>query len=140
MTRQKGKHGPSERRRGEPAGTPAPPRTHYDTLGVSARATPDQIRSAYRRAAKLHHPDVNSGPGAQARFADIAAAYEVLSDASRRRDYDAALRDAAAGRLETGHYSWTNVAGTGESRGSEAGRSDLDEMYETFFGRHKAAE
>lgn len=60
----------------------------YETLGVSRQASPNEIRSAFRRLARLYHPDVSSSPDAAARFAEIAAAYRVLSDPGLRAQYD----------------------------------------------------
>ncbi len=63
---------------------------HYEVLGISRDATADQIKSAYRAMAKKFHPDRNpDDPEAEKRFRECAAAYEVLSDPERRRQYDA---------------------------------------------------
>jgi len=61
----------------------------YAILGVSRDASPDEIRSAYRRLARELHPDVNGDPEAERRFKEITAAYETLSDPDRRARYDA---------------------------------------------------
>lgn len=61
----------------------------YVTLGVSRQASEKEIRQAYRRLARQYHPDVNPGNAeAEARFKEINAAFEVLSDADKRRKYD----------------------------------------------------
>ena len=61
----------------------------YDTLGVSRTADDKDIRQAYRRLARQHHPDVNPGDESAAeRFKSINAAYEVLSDPDKRAKYD----------------------------------------------------
>lgn len=61
---------------------------YYEILGVARDAEPDEIKKAFRRLARDSHPDTNSDPGAEARFREIAAAYEVLSDPQRRAAYD----------------------------------------------------
>lgn len=61
----------------------------YETLGVKRDASVDDIRKAYRKLAKKHHPDVNPGnKTAEDRFKAVSAAYEVLSDPKRRAEYD----------------------------------------------------
>lgn len=68
----------------------------YATLGVARTATADEIKKAYRRLAREHHPDANPGdPQAEARFKEIANAYEVLSDPDRRQRYDTFGTDSA---------------------------------------------
>lgn len=64
-------------------------RDHYEVLGLSRGATPDEVKSAFKRLAALHHPDRNPGdPSATDRFKEVAAAYQVLGDAQRRSMYD----------------------------------------------------
>ena len=64
-------------------------RDYYQVMGVPRNASDKDIRKAYRRLARQHHPDVNPGDkAAGARFKEINAAYEVLSDAEKRRKYD----------------------------------------------------
>jgi Ca-activated chloride channel homolog len=60
----------------------------YTILGVPPSATADDIRNAYRTAARRFHPDANQHPGAAAQFRDIAAAYETLSNTATRESYD----------------------------------------------------
>jgi molecular chaperone DnaJ len=62
---------------------------HYAVLGVGRDASPEDVKRAYRRAAREHHPDANRGdPDAEGRFKEIVRAYEVLSDPDKRRHYD----------------------------------------------------
>ena len=62
---------------------------HYRTLGVKQKAKDGEIKKAYRSLAKKWHPDKNPGNAAASdKFAEIASAYEVLSDATKRREYD----------------------------------------------------
>ena len=61
----------------------------YDLLGVKKNASDKEIKQAYRRLARKYHPDVNAGDkSAEARFKEINAAYEVLSDKDTRKKYD----------------------------------------------------
>lgn len=86
----------------------------YDVLGVSRDATQDDIRRAYRRLAREHHPDVNRNPEAERRFKEINLAYQTLSDPARRRQYD----------LFGGKGLSPDVFGFG----------DLGDIVEAFFG------
>jgi DnaJ-class molecular chaperone len=64
-------------------------RDPYESLGVPKEATGDDIRRAYRRLARKHHPDANpDDPAAGDRFKEIQRAYELLSDPAKRRAYD----------------------------------------------------
>jgi molecular chaperone DnaJ len=64
-------------------------RDHYEVLGVGRSATQDEIKAAFRKLAQQHHPDKNpDDPRAAARFKEINASYQVLSDPQRRAMYD----------------------------------------------------
>ena len=65
-------------------------RDYYDVLGVSADAGAEEIKRAYRQLARRYHPDI-SGDDRGVAFLEVARAYDVLSDPSRRRSYDSAL-------------------------------------------------
>jgi curved DNA-binding protein CbpA len=98
-------------------------RSHYDVLGVTARATPDEVRAAYRRAARDHHPD--AGGDAQ-RMSDLNVAWHVLGDPVRRAAYDRQL----ARRPAAGH-GFVAPAAPFASRG-EGGAWDVDaDVYRT---------
>jgi molecular chaperone DnaJ len=61
---------------------------YYKTLGVDRKATPEEIKKAYRKLARQYHPDTNKDPGAEERFKEISEAYDVLGDPEKRKTYD----------------------------------------------------
>lgn len=90
----------------------------YETLGVSRTATAEEIKRAYRRMARQHHPDANpDDPEAEARFKEIARAYEVLSDPERRQRYDTYGSDSP-----------------GPDLGDAFGAGGLGDLFDAFFG------
>jgi molecular chaperone DnaJ len=94
------------------------PRDYYEVLGVSRDASETEIKKAFRRLARELHPDVNREPDAEERFKEAAEAYEVLSDAERRRTYDA--------------YGHEGLRSSGFDPG--AGFGSIDDIFQAFFG------
>jgi DnaJ-class molecular chaperone len=101
----------------------------YQTLGVARSATEEDIRAAYRRLAKQHHPDLNPGKrGAEDRFKQISSAYALLSDPQKRARFDRGEIDASG--AERGP-----APGSGPRRGAGRGRNFNAEDLEGFFSR-----
>jgi molecular chaperone DnaJ len=94
------------------------PRDYYEVLGVSREASETEIKKSFRRLARELHPDVNQEPDAEDRFKEAAEAYEVLSDAERRRTYDAYGHEG----LRSGGYD------------PGAGFGSIDDIFQAFFG------
>lgn len=90
------------------------PPTHYEVLGVARSASPDQVRAAYRSAARDHHPDAGGDPG---RMRALNAAWQVLGDPARRAAYDRELASRASSRGSAGNGGpgSTRAAGPGSS-------------------------
>src|SRR3954452_25542861 len=89
-----------------------PQRDYYEILGVPRDATADQIKKAYRKLARKHHPDVNPGDkAAEAKFKEGQQAYDILSDAEKRSLYDrygkAPFEGMAASGPRSGATEWT---------------------------------
>jgi len=115
----------------------------YATLGVARDVDAEQIRAAYRKLAKRHHPDLNPGnKTAEAKFKEISAANEILSDAEKRGRYDRGEIDATgAERPQRPSYGEYADQPTGR-RYSHAGGAEQDysDIFADFFGRGGPAE
>mmetsp|Transcript_28088 Transcript_28088/g.65397 ORF Transcript_28088/g.65397 Transcript_28088/m.65397 type:complete len:171 (+) Transcript_28088:177-689(+) len=101
-------------------------RCHYDVLGVDRATAHDAVKSAFRALAKASHPDVvpeDERARAETRFKEIAAAYEVLGDHSKRRDYD---REGLRGATERPDdpFSGARYRSTNGGAGAYAWRRD----------------
>lgn len=113
----------------------------YDILGVPRTANADDIRKAYRRLAKTLHPDLNPGDkDAEARFKEASGAYDLLSDAEKRRRFDAGEIDASGAERARQHF-YRDFAGAGEpderyySTSGFADFGDADDILSELFGR-----
>ncbi len=132
-------------------------RDYYEVLGVKKNATDKDIKSAYRKLARKYHPDVNKADDASEKFREATTAYEILSDAEKRKMYDqfghAAFKGGQAGGAG-GPQGWPGGMGQGVridfadmfggGRGSGGGGfmgMGLDEILEALGGhaRHKSA-
>jgi DnaJ domain len=80
-----------------------PPPDPYTVLGISRDATGRQVKAAYRKLAKKHHPDTNPGDAQAAdRFREITGAYDILTDPARRKEWDQAHPPASGGTVASG--------------------------------------
>jgi DnaJ-class molecular chaperone len=137
-------------------------RDPYSVLGVSKTATPEEIKKAFRRLAKKHHPDQNAtDPKAKEKFAEASAAYEILGDAEKRGKFDRGEIDAegkprfhgfegfgGAGRPGADQGGWRHYEfdmgqggmgqgggfGRGPGGGAGAGGFDPSDIFADLFG------
>lgn len=95
-------------------------RDYYEILGVARTASQAEIKKAYRRLARQHHPDVSEDADADERFKEISEAYEVLSDEQKRAKYD--------------RFGHAGVRGTGAGGFEDFGFGGVADIFEEFFG------
>ncbi len=133
-------------------------RDYYEILGVSKNASEAEIKSAYRKLARQHHPDVDKTAGAAERFKEVSEAYQVLSDPGKRKTYDQFGHSAFApggGGQRAGNpfeggfnpfggaqggpfgqgdfsYSWSSSGGHGSSGGAQSGFEGFADPFELF--------
>ncbi len=119
-------------------------RDYYEVLGVARDASETDIRNAYRRLARQHHPDVNRGDkSAEARFKEVNEAYQVLSHAEARKRYDTHGRVGARGVSPPGGgtpdpFSWLSGSpgrgGRRQVRVDFGGAGLSDSLFDELFG------
>jgi DnaJ-class molecular chaperone len=112
---------------------------YYKVLGVARGANAEEIKKAFRKQARKYHPDVNPGDKkAEARFKEINEAYEVLSDADKRKKYDTLgpnwQEQFGSGFSRTYQYSGAN-GGRSPFDGDPASASGFSDFFEALFGR-----
>src|SRR5947209_5533200 len=119
---------------------------YYEVLGVSKNSSETEIKSAYRKLARQHHPDVDKSPDAAEKFKVLSEAYQVLSDPQKRKTYDqfgpAAFESGAQGGnpFNGGYnpfgnggfsYSWSSNGAQGSQN---QGFADPFDLFEQIFG------
>ena len=125
---------------------------YYQALGVKRDAQPDDIRKAYRRLARKHHPDVNPGDKAsEDRFKEIQEAYAVLNDPKKRKMYDqygfyseqgfpgAGAQSPGAAGFGFGGFDFSEAFGGGAEGGQagQGGFGGFSDIFSQFFGRRQ---
>jgi molecular chaperone DnaJ len=100
---------------------------YYKVLGVVSTATDKEITRAYRKLAKQYHPDAN--PGSEERFKEISAAYDVLGDADKRKEYDEVRKQGPM----AGAFGGAGAPGGGTFRMDDMG-GNLGDLFGGLFG------
>jgi molecular chaperone DnaJ len=99
---------------------------HYSTLGISQNATEDEIKKAYRKKAMELHPDRHGGDKAkEAEFKKVAAAYQTLSDSTKKTNYD--------------RYGTDDVGGGSGGFGGFQDMGDMSDIFSSFFGGQRGS-
>jgi molecular chaperone DnaJ len=103
----------------------------YEVLGVARSASDDEIKKAYRKLARQHHPDANpDDPKAEERFKEISAAYDTLSDPDKRKAYD--QFGASGGMGAQGGFDPSAFSDFAQERGF-----DISDLFGDLFGRRR---
>jgi DnaJ-class molecular chaperone len=114
------------------------PRDHYETLGIPRSAGEAEIKSAYRKLARELHPDRNKAPDAAVKFNEVQQAYDVLSDASKKKIYDQyghfppGSPGSGGPDFRGGRAPWGDAGGPGPGGGFDG--ADISDVFESIFG------
>ncbi len=111
---------------------------YYHVLGVAKNASHAEIKKAYRKLAQKHHPDANAGnKDAEERFKEISAAYDVVGNEEKRKQYDQ-VREMASSGAGAGGFPGGGFPGGGgvrfEDMGGVGGFGDIGDIFSVFTG------
>src|SRR3990167_7214878 len=123
-------------------------RDYYEILGITKSASEAEVKSAYRKLARKHHPDIDKSAGAAERFKELGEAYQVLSDPQKKQSYDQFGHDAfnrgaggGGGNPFGGgqQYSWSSSGnpfggGNPNVQFDFGGFEDPFDLFEQIFG------
>ncbi|MFH0937219.1 MAG: DnaJ C-terminal domain-containing protein [Candidatus Daviesbacteria bacterium] len=121
-------------------------RDYYEILGLNKSAPDAEIKAAYRKLARAHHPDVDKSSGAAERFKEISESYQVLSDPEKRKTYDQFGHAVFApgggfggqgwpGGTQGGFRTYTYTSGGGNPNVDFGGFADPFDLFEQIFGQ-----
>ncbi|HTZ62403.1 MAG TPA: molecular chaperone DnaJ [Thermoplasmata archaeon] len=113
-----------------------PPRDYYEVLGVPKTASPEEIKSAYRKLARQYHPDVakEDPKAAEAKFKEISEAYEVLADEQKRRNYDQNGFAGVQSDFGPGGFTWQNFTHAGDLEDLLGANPLFQQLFGSFMG------
>lgn len=109
----------------------------YSVLGVARNADADAIKKAYKKLARKYHPDVSKEPGADARFKEINAAYDVLGDPEKRKNFDRfgeASTRTGFNPNQAGFGGFGGFGGGSPGGAGFGGANNMEDILESLFG------
>lgn len=110
-------------------------KTHYETLGVSRDATQAEIKLAYRKLSKKHHPDVSGGNKESEKiFLEVTEAYKVLKDQASREAYDARLDGVGQSWSNGRNYEKQSTRQQSTEKKPDFNMNNIEKNFEHFFG------
>ena len=108
----------------------------YKTLGIAKTATADEVKKAYRKLAKQHHPDLNPGNATSAsKFKDISGAYDLLSDADKRARFDRGEIDASGQERADASFYRSHAGGPQGAKYRAGSGFDPSDLFADMFAR-----